>query len=198
MFLSDIPKVAQIYDNAGNLTKDLAFGEQFEVLTARVLRTRIAQRGQVGYDLYDSDIYPDLTFQVKASRIQEVEPEAKVINGRAVVMRAAPTWTWSEARDKGGDFYVLFGVKADMVFPFVVSRHIWLAESFPSAGGCALRVCSNEYSRCGRYVSSFKRNKFWEYSIREWPRDLFRRIEYYTNDVNAKQLAFIDNEEEEQ
>jgi len=188
MQLSDVPSILHIRDEHGDLTKDLSLGERFEMLAARVLHARVARYRQVGFDLYDSPLYPGIKFQVKIAHAREGQSGPKIINGRDVLMRVAPSWTWSEKASGEVHLYILFGIKQGIIYPFVAPLDIWLAESFESSGGRTLRICSEEYSRCGRYESSIKRNKFWEYSIRNWPLGLFERIGYYTENGIAEQL----------
>jgi len=178
--LKDLSRTATVPYCGRELIKDLSFAERFEYWVAATLNARIAAARNMSYDVYESEPFPGLTFQVKAANARAHDVIQKDIGDRAVTVRQAPTWTWAEYLDGAADMYVLFGVKDRQVYPFLAPLHIWQGESTTTGKGRIMTMCSNEYSSCGRYTRSSKRNKFWQYYLPTWPDDLFRRLEYYT------------------
>ena len=172
--------------------KELNLADGAEWLTADLLHARLASAGNPGFDVYKSELFPNLTFQVKLSRPGEARKIQKTVNGRDDFWDTSPAWTWHEAIAESADFYVLYGVNGDEVYPFVVPLRVWTKEAYDTGiGGLILRVSVDQYSHCGRYKRSFKRNKFWQYLLKTWPDDLFRRIAYYTKYEETQQLSLV-------
>jgi hypothetical protein len=188
-FLGLVPKVLTC-PSCGQYIKDLTLDESFELLVAEVLAAKVAAARTEGYDVYDSELFPGLTFQVKCAKPGEGRTTRSVIDGRDCVFEGSPTWTWFEPVAGGADMYIIFGVVETQVYPFVVPRCLWFDESYDSgSGGRILRISTDQYSRCGRYASSFKRNKLWKYHVPTWPRGLLDLIDYYTKKPQFEQPA---------
>lgn len=168
--------------DCGHYIRDISPSEGYELLVATVLKTKWAHQLCPGYDVYDSALFPDTTFQVKFANAREGRTETRNVDGRELTFVQAPTWSWRDAANIGADFYVLFGVQGDLVYPFVVCRDAWMDESCKASDKARLlRVSTKAKSRCGRYHSGYKDNKFWQYAITSWPQGMFRYIEYYVN-----------------
>jgi hypothetical protein len=160
--------------------KDLSLAEGCEFLVAETLRARVAKGHTPGYDVYGSTLFPNLCFQVKVANAREHETIRKTVAGRISDWRQHPTWTWSERRALRADFYILFGVKDATVIPFVVPLAVWAMESYPDGNdGRVLRISTEEYAKCGRYERSYRKNKFWQYKITDWPDMLIENITHY-------------------
>lgn len=161
---------------------DIELSRGFEFLVARVLKARAAPARNEGYDVYDSVPFPGLTFQVKYANARERPEEHKYIGDREVTVTAGHQWTWHEPKAGAADFYILFGIYEEQVYPFVTSRYIWMENSSNTGKGGRIKIVrAYEYSPCGRYERSAKRNAFWQYYVKSWPADLPIRIKYYTN-----------------
>ena len=168
---------------------DLGLPHAAEIITAEVLQARVAPSSNPGFDVYQSELFPGLTFQVKLAQAREQEGAVRIIKGRTCVLNASPTWAWSEAHALGADWYVLFGVKDGTVYPFAVPVFIWHEESYDTGtGGRFLSISCDQYSKCGRHVRSYKRNKFWQYRIPKWPDGLLARVAFYSKHGNVVQL----------
>jgi len=176
----------------GNCIKELSLSDAVEWLTADLLHARLAAARNPGFDVYKSELFPNVTFQVKASRPGEAHKIQKIVNGRDALWDASPAWTWREANAGNADFYFLYGVNGESVYPFVVPLYIWTKEAYDTgAGGLILRVSVDQYSRCGRYKRASKRNKFWQYYVKDWPDGLLRRIAFYTKQQPVTQLSLV-------
>lgn len=174
--LSEIPTVLQCPECGHNFMEiDLTLGT--EILVADALDAKIAPRQTPAFDVYDSKLFPGLTFQIKYSNPTNHISVLKKVKGRVSVWDESPTWTWSEERPCGADWYILFGIKDSEVYPFAVPVRIWKNESANTGiGGRILKISTDEYSHCGRYENAFKHNKFWQYSIQKWPEGLLSRL----------------------
>jgi hypothetical protein len=160
----------------------MSLSEAVEFYTARVLGAQVAPARMQGYDVHNSIHFPGVTFQVKVSRAGAGRKEQKIVKGRDSTWDSSPTWAWTERLAFGADYYVLYGVRKDQVYPFVVPVYLWEDESYDTGnGGRFLRISIDQYSRCGKYRNSFKRNKFWQYLVKTWPKGLLEVVEYYTN-----------------
>jgi len=189
--LSDIPLELTCPD-CGKFIKEMSLSEAVEFYTARVLGGEVARARMQGFDVHKSIHFPGATFQVKMSRAGAGRKEQKTIQGREVDLDGSPTWSWHESIAFGADFYILYGVLKDQVYPFVVPVYLWEDESSDTgSGGRFLRISTDQYSRCGKYRNSFKRNKFWQYLIKTWPSGLLETVEYYTNYQPMEQASLF-------
>ena len=189
--LSEVPTELRCPD-CDHYIKDLRQHEGFEILTARVLDAKVAADWNEGFDVYESALFPDRTFQVKMANARENRPVTKTVNGRTNTWDASPTWTWSETIAFSADVYVLYGIKDETVYPFVVPVYLWEDESYDSGSNKRiLTISTDQYSRCGKYRNSFKRNKFWQYLIKTWPSGLLETVEYYTNYQPMEQASLF-------
>jgi len=161
----------------GHYIRDITLDDAYELLVANILEAKCACPFTSGYDVYDSALFPGTTFQVKYASAREGKTETKTVNGREDTWKEAPTWSWSDPANEGADFYILFGILGDLVYPFIVRRDVWMRESYDAGKGHRfIRISTKAKSRCGRYLSGYKRNKFWQYAITDWPRGLFMYI----------------------
>ena len=167
------------------------FPEGFEIFTADALQARMAGFQNEGYDLYKSQLFPDVTFQVKYARARVRPAETKLVNGRLCEFPERRTWTWTERIAGSADFYVLFGIN-DGITPFLLCRHDWLdVASDDGNGGKVRTTTANEWSNCGRYMNSSKRNRFWRFALKVWPEYLLARVSYYIDNQPMKQGTLI-------
>jgi len=190
MFKLEIVPTQLNCPRCGEYIKDVDLAEGFEVLTAGLLQACNASFLCPDYDVYDSRLFPGLTFQVKYAQARERLAITKTVKGRTNTWDQRPTWSWAEAKALGANWYILFGIANGYVYPFAVPTWIWERESYDTGnGGRILTISTEEKSRCGRYVKSYKRNKFWQHYLRQWPDDLFSRIRHYEKQGNIVQLG---------
>jgi hypothetical protein len=176
--LGNVPQSMACSVNGHNIIKDLSLTERFEVLVAIVLQAKLAAGANAGFDVCDSALYPDLTFQVKVAHTWHDETVRKFIKDDGKVFEAVkyPHWSWNGSRQHLADWYILFGIKDDVVHAFAFPTSVWFEKSYPYANDTRnmMIVCSREFSPCG---SGTKRNKIWEYEIKDWPKGLLYAIE---------------------
>lgn len=131
------------------IKKQLSLTERFEALAATILKAQIAPAGTPGYDLYDSELFPGMTFQIKVS--------------------SGPDWQWHSKATEHADWYICFGILNDLiVFPFAFSTEEWAETTFLSSDN-RWRNLRISYGRKGRQISR-------GYGIRHWPDDFLARI----------------------
>ena len=172
--------------------RPLDLAARFEWYTARLLGGELAEERQQGFDVQNSQLIPDVTFQVKCAKARKGQIVAREIDGRECVFDESPHWTWQEHRTGRADIYFLYGIIQGKVFPFIVDRFIWLDEAYDNGrGGKSLRISTDQYSKCGRYMASRKLNKFWQYYVRSWPQGLFDVCKYYAQRVPLVQGDLI-------
>lgn len=190
--LAIIPNVLNC-PHCGEYIKDIDLATGFELLVADVLQGKAASARNEGFDVYDSPLYPGMTFQIKYANARVRPEETKTVAGRRNTWRAGNTWTWHEPKAGAADFYILFGVKGDKVWTFALPQTSWLDTSSDTGrGGVIKTVTCKEYSRCGRYMSASKRSRFWRHVIRTWPADLHDRIHYYTKRQPTQQMQLFE------
>ena len=175
--LGDVPQSMECHIDGHKIVKDLSLTERFEVLTAIVLQAKLAAFRNAGFDVYDSALYPDLTFQIKVAHTWHDETIRRFVKDDGKVFEAIkhPHWTWNGSSQHLADWYIFFGIKGDLVHAFAFPVSVWLESSYRGTDAKnVMIVCSREFSPCG---SGTKRNKMWEYEIRDWPNGLFYAIE---------------------
>lgn len=174
--VSLLPKMGWFSYEGARVQVQLSQAKAFEVILAHVVRGVVMEHGNVGYDVSGSSLYPGMTFQVKCSNPDDPAQYAQqviFVEGVERDLNQAPAW-WFGARDRiGADWYILFGLRENKVYPFAIPTGKWSRyKSDPQ------RIVTQEYSRCG---SGHRRNQFWEYAIHQWPDGLYKRLD-------AKQL----------
>lgn len=183
-------------EECGTYIADLDLAGGFELLVSRVLQAKNAYHWKKGYDVYDSALVPGLTFQVKYSSPHKRKPVTKIVGGRENTWVQAPVWAWGESTAGDADIYVLFGIKDDLVYPFIVPTSIWMQESSNDGKGGRMLIMSTErYVRCGRNANSYKQTKFWQYVVHGEPDSLVDAAkfasEYYTKHPPLEQASLL-------
>jgi len=149
-----------------------------EVILARALKGKVAPGNNPGFDVYQAERYPGETFQVKYSVAHLREAEEKSIGDRSVTIQDRYLWSFRVGNaDHIADWYCLFGEKEGLVYPFVLSYSEWIKRSSLAQKARILIVSAREFSKCGRYDKSYKRNRTWEYHVKEWPAGLFSALD---------------------
>jgi len=167
--------------------KELSCAEAVEILVAQAVQGRLPGGNHPGFDVYKSRLFPGQTFQVKFSNTLTRKGVTKVLNGRTRVIKDTLQWAFSVATSEyRADWYVLFGECDSFVYPFLFSRADWVKKSSKAGKGRYMAITAQEYSRCGRYYNSHKRNRKWEHYIREWPDGFLRVIEVFQEMKQAK------------
>jgi len=158
--------------------KELAFEESAEILVARAVQGKVAGGRQRGFDVYKSALFPGQTFQVKTARVSVRAGEVKVLDGRELEIRDTYQWAFRVGHSEyTADWYILFGERDDLVYPFLLTQQEWDAHSSPTGTPARMLIMTaQEYSRCGRYISSYKRNRHWRFVIRKWPEGLLAKL----------------------
>jgi len=180
--LSNVPMELRC-SHCNTYVMDLSLGRAFEVFAARALCARVAVACNPGFDVYESDRFPDCTFQVKVSSPGPAREEKRIIAGRDLVMRTAPIWSWSDAHaDLHADFYLLFGINDAWVYPFLLSEQQWEEASSRRGYGRTLKISTrSDWGRRNRYRRRpSKPHKGWEFYVKEWPADLYAVLELLT------------------
>jgi hypothetical protein len=164
--LTDIPQSIDCYVNGHRIIKDLSLPERFEVLVAQVLQGRWAANLNSGFDVYDSKLHPRFTFQVKVSK-------AWFDPGRDARKRnRAEIYTFNGSIEHIADYYILFGIREELVYPFLLSRSLW--EQHGSKAGNGRRVLIISAERYTRKTKALKQNRLWNCFIADWPDTLHR------------------------
>jgi hypothetical protein len=165
--LGDVPQSLMCFASGHKIIKDLSLTERFEVLVALEVQGRLAASRNAGFDVYNSILYPDLTFQVKASHAwKDPGTDAKKRNRSKI-------YTFRGSIEHMADYYVLFGVRGDLVFPFVLMRESW--ERFGSKAG-KFRVLIISAERYSRKTKALKENRLWNCYVSDWPEGVHRRL----------------------
>jgi hypothetical protein len=143
--------------HCGHVIGEQAYFQSFEVKVASWLQARVAPPATKGYDVYDSLLVPDKTFQVKYAQMHRFHSPKKQF--------PVETWTWKvKSLDSvHPDFFVLFGIDEDGTENvFLLSRDDYLAYASRSKdGGYFLHVSSKRVSnRRYAYIP-----KIWRYLI---------------------------------
>ena len=165
--LDTVPGTMVCHVNGHKIIKDLSLSERFEVLSAIALRARLTVGKNAGFDIYDSALYPGLTFQVKASNAwQDISTRAKIENHGEV-------YTFNGADNYEADFYILFGLKDDMVYPFLFSKNAWKKAGSKTG---KRRIVVLKTARYSRRTKALKENRGWNCYIDDWPNGLHRKL----------------------
>lgn len=166
--LDDVPKSAECGSfrcGVAEIDLDLTMG--LECLVACELWGRVASPRNPGYDVYDSALYPGLTFQVKQSK-------AWLDPGRDARKRnRSEVYTFRGHAEHEADWYVLFGVKGDELWLFFVPLMAWRDKSSVSGAYRTLIISANMLTR---RTKALKQNRLWEFHISDWPSGLHRRL----------------------
>lgn len=159
---------------------DLGLATGLEYLVAYELQGRIAGPLNPGYDVYDSALYPGLTFQVK-----HTAKERRVKNGQTV-------YSWVGNINCQADYYVLFAVKGEELLPFLFPCAVWEKTGHVQDRGGPIgkmkirrfRIPTPLFCGRGRYGGYIYQSPLWNYHISDWPEGLHRRLNDY------QQLSF--------
>ena len=100
--LSEVPETLEC-PRCGYSLRELRLSDRFEFYTARVLQAKVAQPWNAGFDVYDSELVPDVTFQIKVANAREGRHITKIVNDRLSTWSGSPHWTWYEKIAGGAD-----------------------------------------------------------------------------------------------
>jgi len=150
--------------------QNVTLSKGFELFVARTLRAELASERVIGYDVCDSELYPNWTFRVEYSEVVIGLAKERVKGGRLCENKPGLTWAWRENIDSRiADWYVLFGIRDNLVYPFVLSQADWLKASFKCGEGRIHKTTAQEYSHCGGYTSGYERSELWNHYVSVWP-----------------------------
>ena len=165
--VDDVPTSAQCQVNGRTVEMALDLATGLEFLVAYELQGKVGGANQQGYDVYDSALYSGLTFQVKYSSVQKPSSQ-----------RGTSFFLWQERHRRQriivADYYVLFGIKNDMFFPFLVPFVVWKRRLTTSGKTGHFYISGRRFSRKGG-----KQNLMWNHYILDWPEGLHRRLNAY-------------------
>jgi len=148
----------------------------FEILVARTLNAKLAGNAQSGIDVYDSELFPELTFQVKFAHASFPKTGYVIKRGnKTYQMNNSPRWFWSGNAETLADWYIFFGILKDQAHTFVFAQEIWLAKACDAylygRRRKQLAVIAKKMSKRGK--RGMVMNKMWEYEVPDWPHGLF-------------------------
>ena len=166
--LDIVPNTMVCHIGGHKVIKDLGLFERFEALTAVALHGRLAIGRNAGFDVYDSALYPELTFQVKVSSAWQD------ISTRAKTERHGEVYTFNGTNEHEADYYILFGLKDDLVYPFLFTKTTW--KRLGSKTG-KRRIVVLKTARYSRRSKALKENRGWNCYINDWPYGLHRRLQ---------------------
>ena len=150
--------------------------QRFEIFVAQTLQAKLAGNCQAGVDVYGSALFPNLCFQVKFA-FPNYPKTGYVVEkrGKKHIMNVAPRWFWSGNAEELADWYILFGILEDKVYPFVFPAQVWLEEACDAflygRRRKQMAIVAQKMSRRGK--RGMVMNKMWEYEIVNWPDDFF-------------------------
>lgn len=163
------------------IVEQLSLARGFESLVAQVLDASLADSQERGYDAYDSSPFPSLTFQVKYAYAYLPPGQGYIQDKRYAkwyLVNRTAKWVFTGNSSTKADWYILFGISQDIVYPFVIPHSVWT-----KAGTISKRynnefvqftITSRRLSPCG--PSGHIQNKYWEFYARQWPEDMFYLI----------------------
>ena len=172
--ISNIP-ISMRCPCCGNLVIErLSTSQRFEVFVAESLKGKIAGYETPGYDVYESEILPGLTFQVKGALTkQAVEKKQIVSHGKSYGTYVSSQWYWAGNSGEIADWYILFGVQDDLVHVFAIPYTVWLERTTASylygRKRRQISIVTRRKSQRGR--RGIIQNRFWEYEIQDWPHE---------------------------
>jgi len=158
--------------------KELSFDEAAEVLVAQAVKGKVTGGRQAGFDVHKSALFPSQTFQVKSSRPGLRHGETKELGGYTREFKDTYRWTFRVGKSEyTADWYVLFGEYDGLVYPFLMTQQEWdRVSSNTGTPARMLAITVQEHSKCGRYFSAYKRNRHWQFVIRQWPEGLLAKL----------------------
>lgn len=148
----------------------------WERLTAEYLKGKQAPPFNPGFDVYDSILVPDLTFQVKY---------ANVISKKCGHGQDIWQWTQSNIEKCDADYFILYGIREGNVSMFCIPRSKFIAEGTRYANG---RLCyqGHPYPTADRRRYHFT-PKLWKWHVSD-PTRLHERIAMYETFRQARLL----------
>jgi len=163
----DIPTETECKLGGDVVGFDLDLTTGLEFLVAHELQGRVATPRNPGFDVYDSALYPGLTFQVKhAGAWLDPGKDARRRNRSEV-------YTFRGHHEREADWYVLFGINGDKLCPFLVPLVAWRDKGSTSGVHRILIISANTFTR---RTKALKQNRLWEFHISDWPEGLHRRL----------------------
>lgn len=147
-----------ICPNCGHVIGTQAYFQSFEVKVATWLNAEVAPPATRGFDVWHMAGYPDLSFQVKFSRVYKHHPPYKKY--------PMVTWTFNQKRldPRHPDFFVFFGLDEDETeHCFLLSRSEFIDYANISKEG-------THYLRVSAKKASDRQNynyvpKIWRYEV---------------------------------
>lgn len=162
------------------------FGEQhlsrgYEHKVAAWLRGQVCASTNEGFDVWKCVDFPQLTFQVKYSKISYRDGAAKEKD-------RYPVWNWAHNKmggDSQADYYILIGIDDnEEEHCFLLSAKQWIEVSSPMGNdknGRILQMKPQPFSRRGqsrRNPSGYvHENKGWKYEIKKPAENLIERVQ---------------------
>lgn len=176
--------------HCGHVIGEQAYFQTFEMKVAAWLQARVAPPSTKGYDVHDSLLVPDKTFQVKYAQAHRYQA--------ATDSYPQISWVWSVKRldPVTPDFFVLFGIGENQAeYCFLYSREDLLRHAWRRGNGAiTLRVSAKEKSDRKHYQYT---PKIWRFHVKQPELNLADRINSYQSaqDVSVfmeKHQAHID------
>lgn len=151
----------------GHKIRGVPVSEGYEILVAQWLKGELAPALQVGFDIYQSALFPKRTFQVKHANPSNARRNDGVYE----------SWAWGSNACILADYYILFGVKDSFAYCFLLTSELW--EKF--SAGKSRRLLTSPTHRFSRQGGGTRRgypreNRLWFYECMGLPQDLIRRI----------------------
>jgi hypothetical protein len=158
----------------------LSLVQTFEILTTIALDGQLPEAQNKGYDVHNSSRYPGLTFQVKYSNPGPSRTYTTKLPRSNGVIVSNSQWSFAEnfRETKGtiADWYVLFGVKDNLVYVFLLPQRMWLQSPITNHQRQRMLKMNTERESY-RGKAGYRQNNVWEFFVDEWPDGLYRRLE---------------------
>ena len=124
----------------GHIIGYQAFFQSFEQKVAIWLNGKTAPNSQPGYDVHQCKPFPKLTFQVKYASLYKFKSPKRAYTDEM--------WTWvvKYPQPKEPDFFVLFGLRDQKEFVFLVPRDVFFSKATTYKERISLKVSAKEKS----------------------------------------------------